>query len=127
MAINGLDHINVTASAESIEACRVFYAEVLGLTEGARPAFRSRGYWMYAGGRPVVHLTVQDGRQTGGATALDHFAFACDDYDGTVAHLRAKGIPFDVSNGPQVQVFLRDPAGVGIELGFGAPSVYLPG
>jgi glyoxylase I family protein len=123
MPITGLDHINITAPAEMIEACRRFYADVLGLRDGERPPFRSSGYWLYAGERAVVHLTVADTGVVSGSAALDHFAFVGEDYDAMVAVLRAQEIAYRVTEVPltgQVQIFLRDPAGVGIELGFAA-------
>jgi glyoxylase I family protein len=122
MTIANLDHVNINAPRTVIEECRTFYVEVLGMYEGERPPFRSEGYWLYAGGQPLVHLTVAAMRPivSSGRTP-DHVAFACEDFDATVATLRAKGVTFRVTEVPltgQRQVFLQDPAGVGIELGF---------
>jgi LAO/AO transport system kinase len=52
-----LDHINLRTSRETLEALRQFYTEVVGLSVGPRPAFGSYGYWLYAGGASVLHLS----------------------------------------------------------------------
>lgn len=121
MPLLGLDHINIAGSAALIERCRAFYVDVLGLTQGERPAFRSRGFWLYAGGQPIVHLTEKAADATGTATALDHFAFLCDGLDATMARLREHGIAFELDparDTKRAQLFLQDPAGVSVELNF---------
>ena len=122
MAILGIDHINIAAPTSLIEACRTFYVDVLGFVEGERPPFRSRGYWLYAGGHPVVHLLVRDGGEQSGSAALDHVAFLCEGLEAMTAKLEAHGIAFEIDRVPatgRTQLFFRDPAGVGIELQFG--------
>lgn len=126
VAVTGLGHINLRGSAPLIERLRDFYRDVVGLTEGPRPTFRSgsRGYWMYAGERDMVHLTVDPHAEhtapaTGGA--LDHVAFACSGLPAALQRLHRLGIDFamDRIDAPdQVQLFLTDPAGTGIELNF---------
>jgi len=121
MPILRLDHINVSGSAELLARCRTFYVEVLGLTDGPRPPFRSRGFWLYAGDAPLVHLTERADAATGATGSFDHFAFACGDFDGTVERLTRHAVPFTVDGVPATgrrQVFLHDPAGVAIELNF---------
>ena len=130
MPLRGIGHVNLRASAESIERLRRFYIDIVGLNEGARPVFRSgsRGHWLYAGESPVLHLTIA---RDGGASAqpagvFNHLAFDCDDLDATRAHLDAAGIEYEtdvVDELGQVQLFLTDPAGIGLELTFhGAAS-----
>jgi len=111
-----IDHINIAGPMETLEACRRFYVEVLGLTVGARPPFRRRGFWLYSGNAAIVHLT-----ESASAGHLNHVAFSCEDADGLRAKLEAHRIPFTVDEVPatgQVQFFLRDPAGAALELNF---------
>lgn len=125
MAVHGIDHVNLRAPAETIERLRRFYVDIVGLVEGPRPQFRSgsRGHWLYAGGRGVLHLTVGRADEAAGqaAGAFNHLAFDCQDLDATRARLVAAGIAHttDVVDAlDQVQLFLSDPAGTGVELTF---------
>ena len=121
MAIDGLDHVNV--STADLDASRRFYIDVLGLIEGDRPPFDAPGAWLYAGGAPIVHLVAE---RSGGGTstgAFDHFAFRAADLAGVVGRLRAAGIAYELFTVPGLgrkQVFVRDPDGVRIELNFAA-------
>ena len=120
MPVLGLDHVNIAGSHELIERCRAFYVEILGLADGPRPSFRSRGYWLYAGDRPVVHLSERDS-DTIGTSALDHYAFTCEGLDAMMARLREYHVAFTVDparDSKNAQLFLEDPAGVSLELNF---------
>ncbi|MCU1231363.1 MAG: diguanylate cyclase [Acidobacteria bacterium] len=123
MSVTRIDHLNVTSSEGLIERCRAFYIEVLGLTEGPRPPFRSRGYWLYAGEAPIVHLTIAaDERVATNAAPLDHVALACNGLDETLARLEQHAIAHEIDRVPGsdvAQIFLHDPAGVALELNFG--------
>ena len=72
-----LDHATVVTA--DLETARRFFVDVAGLTEGARPPFSVDGYWLYADGRPVVHLveaTVPSARASlRTAPRIDHIAF----------------------------------------------------
>jgi catechol 2,3-dioxygenase-like lactoylglutathione lyase family enzyme len=121
MAVTAIDHINIMGPAALIERCRAFYVGVLGLADGPRPAFRSRGFWIYAGGQALVHLTEGDAAAAEGSASIDHFAFRCDDLEAMRARMDARGVEYQVDSVPgsgPTQLFLRDPAGVGIELNF---------
>ncbi|WP_266183021.1 VOC family protein [Dyella humicola] len=123
--VRALDHVNLRAPAALIERLRRFYIDIVGLQEGPRPSFRSgsRGHWLYAGEQPLMHLSISgDGDGPPQRTGwLSHVAFACDDLAAARARLDAAHIPYQVdivdSRG-QVQLFLTDPAGVGVELNF---------
>jgi catechol-2,3-dioxygenase len=123
--VRGLDHVNLRAPAVLIERLRRFYIDIVGLQEGPRPSFRSgsRGHWLYAGEQPLMHLSVAtDGDGVPQRTGwLSHVAFACDDLAAARARLDAAQIAYEVdvvdARG-QVQLFLTDPAGVGVELNF---------
>lgn len=121
-----LNHFNITAPSELLEKVRDFYVEVLGLAVGERPNFRRKGFWLYAGGEPIVHLTTcegDDARADGaaGPSFLDHVAFSCKGLPAMIERLKRLHIPYEVveiASLGQVQVFVRDPASVGVELNF---------
>ena len=123
MAIVGLDHVNIrTAELAKTEA---FFTEVLGLTVGWRPDFSFAGTWLYAGGQDVVHLVevARVGAATRGS-ALDHFAFAIDDYEDAVRRLEAAGMAYEPAvapNGGIRQLFVTELNGVTIELNCRTP------
>lgn len=125
MTTRGLDHINLRADRATLDALKDFYCDVVGLEIGPRPPFPHFGYWLYAGGHPVVHLYqagADETRLAHGATTFDHVAFRCEDSAGVEALLRDRGIAFRKAVVPasgQVQFFLSDPAGNKVELNFG--------
>jgi catechol 2,3-dioxygenase-like lactoylglutathione lyase family enzyme len=111
---------------EPKKTTRDFYREYIGLEVGARPNFPFKGYWLYLGGVPVVHLVEesehaergQAGHTTGG---LDHIAFRAKDLEATVAKLKRGDIKFREAAVPDFrlhQIFLHDPDGIQIELNF---------
>ena len=122
----GLNHFNITASYNLLERVRDFYVEVLGLTVGERPNFRRKGFWLYAAHEPIVHLTAcdeDDVRSNGesGSNFFDNVAFSCQGLIGVIERLKQLNIPYEVveiTSLKQIQVFVRDPAGVGVELNF---------
>jgi len=121
MPLEALQHVNIRCV--DVEAARAFYGDVLGLTVGARPPFQSRGYWMYIGHHPVVHLVQRpDGEApASGPGNLDHVGFGGVDLDGTRKKLQAAGIAFREKVVPRdgtVQIFLLDPDGIQVELNF---------
>lgn len=122
MTAIALDHINIVAPAALLAQVRDFYCQLLALTPGPRPAFRRPGYWLYANGQALLHLT-EDTRQGSATGHLDHVAFACVDLAATRQRLAALGQHYteDVSTG-QEQLFLRDPTGLTIELNFARES-----
>ena len=120
MRVLGLDHVNIAGSPDLIARCVAFYTGVLGLTNGHRPPFTSRGFWLYAGGHPVVHLR-EHAEDISGTNALDHFAFTCEGLEETMTRLREHGIEFTLDpagDTKNAQLFLTDPAGIGLELNF---------
>ncbi|HEV6964467.1 VOC family protein [Roseateles sp.] len=126
--ITGLHHINLRAPADLLATLRDFYRDVIGLEVGPRPAFGSQGYWLYAGGQPIVHLSEQGPHEPrrgpvdpAAASTFDHTAFAGTDPAAMAAHLAAKGVSFRESRSAttgQHQFFLQDPAGNGVEINF---------
>lgn len=128
MTISCLHHINIQTN--KLEETRDFYERVLGLYVGARPDFGSAGYWLFAQGsdHPIVHLSIRSGdgpdQTIDEGNRLDHVAFFGRDLDGTLKHLDKQGIEYNVHpnrlylDAKMVQVFLKDPNGINVELGF---------
>jgi catechol 2,3-dioxygenase-like lactoylglutathione lyase family enzyme len=113
-----MNHFNVLT--DDVEATRRFYCGVLGLVEGDRPPFSFDGLWLYAGGRPILHVSKHALPQER-AGVIDHIAFTCSDLRGTATRLEQHGIQFSL--GRQVntgiwQLFCRDPMGARVELDF---------
>ena len=95
MTIVGLHHFNLRVPAAEVASLIEFYVQVLGFTPGARPAFQSQGVWLYANGRPILHITVMNSGETVApgammtlpsvaqrSSAMDHVALQCDDLEG---------------------------------------------
>jgi catechol 2,3-dioxygenase-like lactoylglutathione lyase family enzyme len=126
MPVEMLEHY--TIRCESLVATRDFYRDVLGLSVGERPDFPFKGYWLYLGGVPIVHLVdraesdARDGAHRGADTAaLDHIAFRGVDIEATRATLGVHGLDFretGVPGGRLRQIFVKDPDGILIELNF---------
>ncbi len=136
-----LNHFSIRTT--DLEASRHFYADVLGLTVGPRPAFQFPGLWMYHGdhadvANAVVHLIGIDRAEPQGLTnylgdrgeatlagsgAVDHIAFFTEGLAEMQAHLRKLGVSCRERTVPSIglhQMFLDDPCGVVIELNFPA-------
>ena len=118
MAIESMNHFNVLT--DDVEATRRFYVGILGLKEGPRPPFSFGGIWLYAGGKPILHISEQElPRERSGV--IDHIAFTSKDLRTTLSTLDRNAIPYSVSKQMQTgiwQVFFRDPMGAKVELDF---------
>ena len=123
-----LNHYNIRVPAELLEKTRAFYTDVIGLKEGWAPGpakFPIR--WLYLGDQPVLHLNgLPDDQSMSGLAPkstgwLDHIAFSCSDHKSAKAHLDALHVPYVHNEFPSfgiVQLMLRDPVGIQIELNF---------
>jgi catechol 2,3-dioxygenase-like lactoylglutathione lyase family enzyme len=123
VTIEAILHVNIRAPAGDIAKLKQFYCEIVGLRDGWRPPFRSRGHWLYAGTHPVVHL-VESERETENASpgCVDHVAFRCTDLAPMIERLRSSGIDFQLTQVPSIgdqQLLFRDPLGIGVELSMG--------
>jgi catechol-2,3-dioxygenase len=118
-----LNHYNIRAGQPLIGRVRDFYVDVIGLREGPRPPFNFPGHWLYAGDAAVVHLVETSDVQTDARppSVLDHVAFTCTGFDEFESRLRERGVEYRMSGVPGAavrQLFLKDPAGNGVELNF---------
>jgi glyoxylase I family protein len=124
VSITGLSHINLRANRELLDRLRDFYVDVVGLHIGERPPFKSSGYWLYSGERPIVHLVeARPGEHSviAAGAILDHVAFAVSQLDDAEMRLRQHAIEYERRQVPltgQRQLFFNDPAGNGVELVF---------
>lgn len=118
MSIHGMNHFNVLT--DDVEATRRFYVDVIGLTEGDRPDLGFDGAWLYAGGRPILHVSAARLSQDR-AGVIDHMAFSATDLKGTVARLKQSGVKHVLrqQSGTRIwQIFCHDPMGAKVELDF---------
>jgi len=122
MNVLGFDHINISGRKPLIDECRDFYVNVLGLHEGARPPFRTAGFWLYAGERALVHLTERDRETSVSSTsAFDHCALSCSGMESAVDRLKRHSVAYTIKQVPgsgDAQIFLKDPGGLELELNF---------
>jgi catechol 2,3-dioxygenase-like lactoylglutathione lyase family enzyme len=131
LGVSALEHITIRCA--QLQRTRDFYVELLGLEEGARPAFPFRGYWLYLGGIPVVHLVeasdkasawggeIVIARPGDGTGCFDHVAFRGDDGAAMKVRLDRAGITYKeraVPGGAISQLFIPDPEGVLVEINF---------
>ena len=124
MSVIGFDHYNLCGPRELLEQLRLFYTDVVGLTDGYRPPFDSFGYWLYAGEHAVLHLSESAQNSMpprSGEPSFNHAAFRCSDLQDFEKKLSQKGFDYTTARIPDaeiVQIFLSDPAGNGVELNF---------
>ncbi|HEV7326914.1 MAG TPA: glyoxalase [Bosea sp. (in: a-proteobacteria)] len=125
-----LDH--VTFRTADVAGAAQFLRAVFDLDEGERPQSIRHipGAWLYAQGKPVVHL-IGSGRgfypEGFGPTleAIDHVGFHRDDYDAFRTRLERLGVPHSLMDLPEIaerRIFLRLPSGPLIEVVFDDPE-----
>lgn len=128
MKVIGLDHRGIRTA--DLEASRHFYEDLLGLESGHRPgALATKGYWLYAGDTPIVHL-IEDSDGTANADVTPreqltdaggqtHIALTVEKARDAVERLSDAGVPYwdRLFRDPVMyQVFVEDPNGLLIEL-----------
>jgi catechol 2,3-dioxygenase-like lactoylglutathione lyase family enzyme len=121
-----LDHFNIAAPMDLLETTRDFYVSVLGFEEGFRPVFSRRGFWLYSGERPSIHLIESERHFASEKQGfLDHIAFRASGLDATRKRLEQYGVDYRqsyISEFEMTQLFFRDPAGTGLEINFPGES-----
>ena len=116
-----LDHATIVTT--DLDAARRFFVEVVGLEDGARPPFGIRGYWLYAAGRPVVHLVDATVPAYAGRAAprIDHIAFRIEspaEWQVLLERLRVAGVDYQRAEVPlsdELQLFVALAPGVVVE------------
>jgi catechol 2,3-dioxygenase-like lactoylglutathione lyase family enzyme len=110
-----------TVLARDLVETRNFYVEVLGLSEGPRPPLGFAGAWLYAGGRPVLHVIAGRALPEEPRGVLDHMAFSATSLADVVRRLATADVPYDLRRQPESnvwQLFFFDPNGARVELDF---------
>jgi catechol 2,3-dioxygenase-like lactoylglutathione lyase family enzyme len=119
-----LDHFLVLT--DDIDGTRDFWCEALGLEDGPRPPLEFPGYWLYAAGKPCVHIAergaykAHSGRVGIPAATgpVEHVAFDAENREEVAERLRRGRVPAAQNEVPGVmrQFFVHDPNGVKIEI-----------
>ena len=136
-----LNHFSIRTT--DLDATRVFYEAVLGLTVGPRPPFPFPGLWLYNGDHSttvnaMVHvigidkndpqglsqyLGDRDASSLLGTGAVDHIALMATGLEKMLIHLKTLVVPCRERTVPSLglhQLFLDDPCGLVIELNYPA-------
>lgn len=136
-----LNHLSIRTT--DLDATRVFYETVLGLTVGPRPPFPFPGLWLYNGDHASVanamvhvigidkndpeglkqYLGDRDVSSLHGTGAVDHIALMATGLEAMLAHLKRLGVPCRERSVPVLglhQLFLDDPNGLVLELNYPA-------
>jgi catechol 2,3-dioxygenase-like lactoylglutathione lyase family enzyme len=128
MLVKRLDHVNIRT--RDLPAVVAFYRDILELEERDPPPNldRTQVRWMYDHKNdPIVHISTPGSLSahgagddlTGPTGGLDHVAFQCVGLGPLIERLDRHGIPWRQNRVEPIamtQVFVRDPAGVQIEL-----------
>ena len=117
-----LHHINIKGPRELLEQEKKFFCEVLGLREGHRPDFSSKGYWLYSDNKPIVHLTESEKHfENEKQGYFDHVAFQSTDPKNLIHLLEERGVDYSEVYLQEIdmsQIFFKSPSGTGIEVNF---------
>ena len=113
---NSIDHVQLAMPEGEEETARLFYSELLGMREIAKPPeLAKRGGCWFESGDVQIHLGVEkDFRPAKKA----HPALICGDYEGLILKMRSAGIEInEVDDIPGVRrSHVDDPFGNRIEL-----------
>ena len=119
MPLLSLDHVNIRTA--NLQAMVDWYAEVLDMHPGWRPEFGFGGAWLYADGKPIVHLVEVDRVSEAEHPGLEHFAVSATGMAGFLSNLRDRDVPYQLAPVPDagvVQVNIHDPDGNHIHIDF---------
>jgi catechol 2,3-dioxygenase-like lactoylglutathione lyase family enzyme len=116
-----LDHATIVTA--DLDTTRRFFVDVVGLADGTRPPFGIRGHWLYASGRPVIHLVEATVPAPAGRVAprIDHIALRIEspaEWQALLDRLRAAGVGYQLADVPlagELQLFVALAPGVVVE------------
>jgi hypothetical protein len=94
-----------------------------GLSDGPRPPFQVGGYWLYADGRPVIHLVEATIPALAGKASprIDHIALRVDDaaeWAALIDRMGSHNVSYTLAAVPlsdELQLFVSLAPGVAIE------------
>ena len=119
--IHGMNHFTVIA--DNLERTLDFYVGVLGLEQGHRPDLGFAGAWLYAGGKPILHIVADRPIPSGVNGVIDHMAFSASGLRDVKARFDQRGLKYDLrqqKGSGTWQLFCLDPNGAKVELDFEA-------
>ncbi|ABR90763.1 Uncharacterized conserved protein [Janthinobacterium sp. Marseille] len=116
-----IDHATIVTP--QLEAVRLFFCDIAGLTVGARPPFGFEGYWLYHDSKAVIHLIKTNSERplTKSPTRIDHIAFRVEsaaEWNKLLAKLQTAAYEYESSEVPasgERQLFVVPTPGVMIE------------
>lgn len=115
-----LDHVTIRST--DLDATRDFFVQALGLEVGGSPDIGVPVVWLYAAGRPIVHVFMSMAASAPGeppADAIDHLALAVDDLTPVKQRLDRLGYAYKEAGSPDAprqQMFVTAPGGVLVEI-----------
>jgi catechol-2,3-dioxygenase len=117
-----IDHVNIAAPWDLLLLVKDFYCNALELAKGPRPDFGVRGFWLYGGGKPIMHLIESDNHYAADKPHfIDHIAYEMEGLEDYTKRLEKLSVEFSVKHIPDFnisQVFCKDPCGNGVEANF---------
>ena len=105
--INGIDHYNLRSDEKMIESLKDFYINIVGLKLGHRPPFKSKGYWLYAKDKDVLHLSSSKDdikNLINVNSTLDHVSFSAADKKNFMETLERNNIFFKERYIPEINI-----------------------
>jgi len=121
MRLHSLDHVNVRTA--DLAGMIAWYGDVLDMHPGPRPPFSIGGAWLYAAGKPIVHLVETAAVPRSIEPKIEHFAIGATGLPTFVARLTERGVAYSldpVPGLPVVQVNITDCDGNHIHIDFPA-------
>ena len=131
MSVQSLNHYNLRVPHTSLAEFEQFYVDVLGFRAERFARNGIDGFWLYAAGEPLVHVTQVEtppDPANPSATApahtsgiVDHVAFSCERLDDLLERLDRLDVSHTRHDFPEfrfVQIVVHDPLGLKIELNF---------
>ena len=113
--VEGYNHVAIVV--RDLEACKLFYGDILGLKGAQRPAFNFPGQWYQVNQNTQLHLMVFEEVIP---NTMRHFALEVEDFPNALAHLETHNI--DRVEGPGNRpdgsdyLFCKDPEGNLVEI-----------
>ena len=93
LTFTAIDHVQLAMPAGKEDQARLFYCDLLGMTEIAKPPeLAKRGGCWFSSGTVQIHLGVESNFIP---AKKAHPGLLCQDYQATGAKLRAAGISVD--------------------------------
>ena len=131
MSVQSLNHYNLRVPHTSLAEFEQFYVDVLGFRAERFARNGIEGFWLYAAGEPLVHVTQVETppEPTSSASTapahtsgiVDHVAFSCERLDDLLERLDRLDVSHTRHDFPEfgfVQIVVHDPLGLKIELNF---------